>query len=122
MAWRWPRRRSATTAVYDTYDGTVKAPLGTLYRPLYFEGGYAIHGSPYVPSYPDSHGCVRLSNVDMDWLFDLVGKGMPVSVFDTMDPIALFGGLVDPGPGRCHALFGVTSTRPTNAWLARAGR
>jgi peptidoglycan hydrolase-like protein with peptidoglycan-binding domain len=85
--------------VYDAYDGTVKAPLGTLYRPLYFEGGYAIHGSPYVPSYPDSHGCVRLSNVDMDWLFDLVGKGMPVSVFDTMDPVTLFGGLADPaGP------------------------
>jgi hypothetical protein len=81
--------------VYDTYDGTVKAPLGLLYRPLYFEGGYAIHGSPYVPSYPDSHGCVRLSNDDMDWLFVLAGTGLPVSVVETMDPVVAFGGAAD---------------------------
>ena len=27
--------------------------------------GYAIHGSPYVPDYPDSHGCVRLYPEDI---------------------------------------------------------
>lgn len=77
--------------VYSVYDGWVKAPLGTLYRPLYFEGGYAIHGSPYVPSFPDSHGCVRLSNSDMDWLFDLAPRDMPVGVYETMNPLHLFG-------------------------------
>lgn len=34
--------------------------LGTLYDPAYFIGGYAIHGSPSVPVYPASHGCVRI--------------------------------------------------------------
>ena len=34
--------------------------LGTLYDPSYFIGGYAFHGSPSVPTYPASHGCVRI--------------------------------------------------------------
>jgi hypothetical protein len=34
--------------------------LGTLYDPSYFVGGYAFHGSPSVPTYPASHGCVRI--------------------------------------------------------------
>lgn len=34
--------------------------LGTLYWPSYFVGGYAIHGSDSVPTYPASHGCVRI--------------------------------------------------------------
>jgi peptidoglycan/xylan/chitin deacetylase (PgdA/CDA1 family) len=34
--------------------------LGRLYYPSYFIGGFAIHGSPSVPVYPASHGCVRV--------------------------------------------------------------
>jgi peptidoglycan/xylan/chitin deacetylase (PgdA/CDA1 family)/lipoprotein-anchoring transpeptidase ErfK/SrfK len=34
--------------------------LGTLYWPSYFYGGFAIHGSDSVPTYPASHGCVRI--------------------------------------------------------------
>ncbi len=35
--------------------------LGELWYPSYFHsGGYAIHGSPLVPTYPASHGCVRI--------------------------------------------------------------
>lgn len=34
--------------------------LGTLYDPSYFIGGFAFHGSPSVPTYPASHGCIRL--------------------------------------------------------------
>src|SRR5205823_2835395 len=36
------------------------SPLATLYDPMYFIGGYAIHGNPSVPPYPASHGCVRV--------------------------------------------------------------
>ncbi len=76
--------------VYGIYDEVVTAPLGQLYRPVYFIGGYAIHGSGYVPSYPDSHGCVRLANGDMDWVFDEVAHyGMPVAVYATMNPSVL---------------------------------
>ncbi|WP_169807503.1 L,D-transpeptidase family protein [Herbidospora mongoliensis] len=46
-----------------------KSPLGELYRPKYFHGGYAIHGSVYVPPRPASHGCVRVSYEAMNWLW-----------------------------------------------------
>ena len=47
-------------AVYRKVGGFDPSPLGTLYDPLYFTGGYAIHGNPSVPPYPASHGCVRV--------------------------------------------------------------
>lgn len=31
-----------------------------LWYPMYFVGGFAIHGYPSVPAYPASHGCVRV--------------------------------------------------------------
>lgn len=65
-------------------DGLREAPLGTLYRPMYFTnaGGFAIHGNPYVPGYPASHGCARLANYDMDFLWDTgLGVGNPVWVY-----------------------------------------
>jgi peptidoglycan/xylan/chitin deacetylase (PgdA/CDA1 family)/peptidoglycan hydrolase-like protein with peptidoglycan-binding domain len=34
--------------------------LGRLWYPSYFVGGFAIHGSDSVPTYPASHGCVRI--------------------------------------------------------------
>jgi hypothetical protein len=47
-------------AVYRKVGGFDPSPLGTLYDPMYFTGGYAIHGNPSVPPYPASHGCVRV--------------------------------------------------------------
>ncbi|MDY7100382.1 MAG: L,D-transpeptidase family protein [Actinomycetota bacterium] len=76
-------------------DGIRHAPLGRLYRPLYFRGGYAIHGSPSVPAHPASHGCVRVSNADMDWLFDRIPDDSPVVVRSTTHPyVPLLGGAV----------------------------
>jgi peptidoglycan hydrolase-like protein with peptidoglycan-binding domain len=50
-------------------DGLRQAPLGTLYRPKYFVGGIAIHGSGSIPAEPASHGCARLTNGAMDLLW-----------------------------------------------------
>ena len=47
-------------SIYRKVRGFDPSPLGTLYDPLYFTGGYAIHGNPSVPPYPASHGCVRV--------------------------------------------------------------
>lgn len=35
---------------------------------MFFHGGYALHGSPSVPGYNASHGCVRLFTDDARWL------------------------------------------------------
>jgi peptidoglycan hydrolase-like protein with peptidoglycan-binding domain len=52
-----------------TVDGTVVDTLGTLWRPRFFVAGYAIHGDSYVPPTPVSHGCVRVSNEAIDWIW-----------------------------------------------------
>ncbi|HSJ28233.1 MAG TPA: L,D-transpeptidase family protein [Acidimicrobiia bacterium] len=62
-------------------DGWRISYLGGLYRPFYFLGGYAIHGSYNVPPYPDSHGCVRVELHDMDYLVTRLQIGMPVHLY-----------------------------------------
>lgn len=47
----------------------------------YFRGGIAMHESPDVPSYPASHGCVRLPDGDAERVYRFVEIGTPVSVF-----------------------------------------
>ena len=56
-------------AIFRQVDALDISPLGELWRPKYFAGGYAIHGSASVPPFPVSHGCVRLSNQAMDWIW-----------------------------------------------------
>lgn len=58
-----------------------KFPIGKGGAPMpycmFFHGGYALHGSPVVPGYNASHGCVRLFTEDAEWLneeFVDVGK------------------------------------------------
>ena len=50
-------------------DGMRHGPLGDLFRPKYFNGGIAVHGSPSIPPYPASHGCARVSNAAINWIW-----------------------------------------------------
>jgi len=47
----------------------------------YFVGGIATHEYPDVPSYPASHGCVRLPAGEAHRVYDFVDVGTPVRVF-----------------------------------------
>jgi peptidoglycan hydrolase-like protein with peptidoglycan-binding domain len=60
--------------------GWRESDLGKLYNPLYFSGGFAIHGSASVPASNVSHGCVRISIETSLWFFDAVKIGTPVIV------------------------------------------
>lgn len=51
-------------------DGLVVNSLGELWRPKFFYSGFAIHGDSFVPPYPASHGCVRVSNEAIDWIWE----------------------------------------------------
>ena len=65
-------------------DGIREGRLGTLYRPRYFTNdGVAFHGSTSVPPYGASHGCVRLTNAAMDWVWaaNIMPIGSPVVVY-----------------------------------------
>ncbi len=51
-------------------DGMDWGELGGLYRPRYFHSdGIAVHGYHDVPAYPASHGCVRVADQVMDWIW-----------------------------------------------------
>jgi N-acetylmuramoyl-L-alanine amidase len=68
-------------AVYRKETGTVEAPLGSLYKPLYFDEGWAVHGAASVPGYPASHGCVRTSETDQDFVARTLSKGSAVIIY-----------------------------------------
>ena len=63
---------------HDSFDfpAAEDNPLnGNMYKPLYFDGGQAIHGANNVPRSPASHGCARLRLDDMNALVNWLGLG-----------------------------------------------
>ncbi len=48
---------------------------GNMYKPLYFDGGLAIHGANNVPTNPQSKGCARLRLENHNMLLDWLGIG-----------------------------------------------
>lgn len=68
-------------AIYRKVSGFDPSPLGTLYDPMYFTAGYAIHGNPSVPPYPASHGCVRVPMWVAPLLYASNGYGETVYVY-----------------------------------------
>jgi len=62
-------------------------PGAMMYRPMYFHGGMAVHGSAtdsLVMTYPASHGCVRALHRDIDRMWtEGVRRGTLVYVYGT---------------------------------------
>lgn len=60
---------------------------GWMYRAWYYKYTHrwmAMHGYYTVPPYPASHGCVRVTYDDADWIYDQVGQGvgLPFHIWD----------------------------------------
>jgi N-acetylmuramoyl-L-alanine amidase len=79
--------------VHVSTGATGNTPLGTwrvyrkvggwdwvLWYPMYFLRGFAIHGYPSVPTYPASHGCVRIPMWLAPTLYSSHGYGTTVFV------------------------------------------
>jgi len=64
-------------------SGLEVSPLGELWWPMYFNGGIAIHGSPSIPAYPASHGCIRIPMYAAPTFYDEVGPGTRVHVLNS---------------------------------------
>ena len=71
--------------VYARASGWKTSPLGRMHTPLYIVGGIAIHGSEDVPTYPASHGCIRIPLFASERLPRLVPQGTPVYVYGCAD-------------------------------------
>lgn len=70
--------------VYYAFDGWQDGRLGPMYRPRYFQhDGIAVHGYHFVPPYPVSHGCARVTfdAIDFIWSHDLMPMGSTVLVY-----------------------------------------
>ncbi len=70
-------------AVQREVSGWKKGKLGTLYNPVYFNGGIAVHGYSSVPTQPASHGCSRIPMHIAEYFQALVVTGDPVYVLGT---------------------------------------
>jgi peptidoglycan hydrolase-like protein with peptidoglycan-binding domain len=69
--------------IYRQTNGLVVDSLGALWRPKFFDAGFAIHGDSSVPPEPVSHGCVRVSDEAIDWIWsaNLAPLGTSVWVY-----------------------------------------
>ncbi len=63
------------------YEGKRVGPLGGMLNPVYFNYGIAIHGAEKVPTFPASHGCVRIHNKLSEVFPSLVKKRDKVFVW-----------------------------------------
>ena len=59
-----------TFSIFRQVDGWDHGPLGDLFRPKYFNRGIAVHGGPPVGAVPASHGCVRVPDAAINWIWD----------------------------------------------------
>lgn len=68
LRWYDGKTPRGSFATFRCVPGWYYGPLGGLYRPMFFNGGIAIHGSASIPPYNASHGCCRLSTQARDRL------------------------------------------------------
>jgi peptidoglycan hydrolase-like protein with peptidoglycan-binding domain len=81
---------TTTPGVFTFYNrrlGTRETKLGTLYNPVYFNEGLAIHGAILVPLKPASKGCIRIPMS--------VARYFP-SLVEYRDRIYIFDGIKEP--------------------------
>jgi lipoprotein-anchoring transpeptidase ErfK/SrfK len=70
-----------TFKVVRKISGWRRSSLGLLYYPNYIVNGIAIHGSPSVPAFPASHGCIRIPMFAAKELSELTPVGTTVVVY-----------------------------------------
>jgi L,D-transpeptidase catalytic domain/Putative peptidoglycan binding domain len=76
---------AATPTVFGTYRFYLKTP-GTnangMVHSSYFIRGYAIHGYASVPTYPASHGCLRVPIPNAASIFNWIDIGDPIYSYE----------------------------------------
>ena len=75
---------SATPTVLGKYHFYRKSPgynAKGMYYSAYFTGGYAIHGYSPVPTFPASHGCLRIPIASAKRVYGWVDLGDPIYTY-----------------------------------------
>lgn len=94
--------------------GTRETKLGTLYNPVYFNQGIAVHGAILVPLKPASHGCVRIPMSVAQLFPALVQFRDRVYVFDGVKEPEEYGSPLPPAdrPDPNYTTVPTTTTVP----------
>ena len=66
---------------FTVYEMRNYRQANRMYRPIFFYGGYAIHGYPSIPLYPASHGCARTYDGNMDFIYPRMFIGERVATY-----------------------------------------
>jgi peptidoglycan hydrolase-like protein with peptidoglycan-binding domain len=82
--------------VYRRFRGKEEIPLGTVYDPVYFNKGIAIHGFESVPKFPASHGCIRVPLPIGTQILNMTRVGDHVYVFDGVKEPEEYGSQAPP--------------------------
>ena len=76
--------------------------------------GIALHASNHVPSYPASHGCVRMPDTFAKQLFKMTGRGLHVLISDRqLTPVAISDPLLFQPKGKEPELLSDATLRPS---------
>ncbi len=67
---------------YNRKFGLRESKLGTMWNPVYFNFGIAVHGAMNVPNEPASHGCIRIPIFISEYFQKLVNYNDRIYVFD----------------------------------------
>lgn len=97
---------------YKRSSGTRETKLGTLYNPVYFNQGIAVHGAILVPLEPASHGCVRIPMSVAQVFPALVQFRDRVYVFDGIKEPEEYGSPLPPADKPDPAYTTVPTTVP----------
>ena len=77
--------KPSTPTIRGTFTVYEKRPYyqthNRMYWPIFFYGGYALHGYPEIPTYPASAGCARTYNGNMDFIYPKIFIGERVATY-----------------------------------------
>ncbi|URK88035.1 L,D-transpeptidase family protein [Rhizobium sp. RCAM05350] len=80
--------RSWKNAGFTSRTSIQNAPMPFMQRLTW--SGIALHASNHVPSYPASHGCVRMPDAFAKQLFKMTSRGLHVLISDRqLTPVAI---------------------------------
>ncbi len=96
--------------------GTRETKLGTLYNPVYFNQGVAVHGAILVPLAPASHGCIRIPMSVARLFPSMVQFRDRIYVFDGIKEPETYGSPLPPAdrPDPDYTTVPTTTTIPAN--------
>lgn len=98
---------------YNRKFGLRESKLGTMWNPVYFNFGIAIHGAMNVPKKPASHGCIRIPIFISEYFQDLVRYNDRVYVFDGVKEPEEYGSQPPPWDKKDPNFTTTTSSSPS---------